>query len=207
MADREAIDGRPDIVVIKTGRELKRWYWRKAELMDFARLCRVKTSGAKFDLLERLAHYLDTGAATFPGDRIKKPNSGFDWHSEPLGDTTVLTDSYKNTQNVRRYFKATIGPQFKFNIAFMEWLKANHGKTLADACDAYRALQQVAAAPGFRTQIKEHNQFNQFTRDLLDANPHLTMADVRRIWARKIALPSETGRHRYCADDLKLLNE
>lgn len=193
-------DGRPEIASITSGAEIRRWYWSKAELVSHARVLGVRSTGGKFLILDRIAHVLDTGETAFPGDVAHRPKSKFDWHSEPLDDDTIITDSYKNTQNVRRYFKSRLGEGFKFNIAFMEWMRANTGKTLADACAAFPASQ---SKPG-ETQIKDHNQFNQYTRDFLAANPGLGMDDVRRVWARKIQTPSDTGRHRYDPEDLKL---
>lgn len=57
----------------------------------------------------------------------------FNWHADQLTDNTVITASYKNTQNVRRYFQSHFGPDFKMNRVFMAWLKDNVGKTLGDA--------------------------------------------------------------------------
>lgn len=203
MADKKA-DARPDISEIESGAELRRWYWRKSELIERARQLGLKTTSGKFVILDRIAHFLDTGDTRYPGDI--KPNvvSRFDWHKEPLSNETVITDSYKNTQNVRRFFKSEVGGDFKFNIAFMEWMRSNEGKTLGDACEQYRSLKAAQQTPGFRTTIKDHNQFNQYTRDFLDDNPDLGMDDVRRIWALKIQTPSETGRHVYDRSDLKL---
>ncbi len=193
-------DSRPDIAKISTGAELKRWYWRKDELVPHARALRLSTSGGKFEILERIAHFLDTGEVQSNTAGKPKPTSKFDWHSAELTDATVITDNYKNSQNARRYFKSRLGDGFKFNIAFMDWMRANIGKTLADACAAY---PEVTVAQG-QTKIRDHNQFNQYTRDFLSDNPDLGMEDVRRIWALKIALPSETGRHRYDPSDLEL---
>ncbi|MCR9138252.1 MAG: SAP domain-containing protein [Alphaproteobacteria bacterium] len=201
---QEDDDGRPEIGTINTGAELRRWYWRKDELTVHARNLGLKATSGKFELLDRIAHYLDSGDKIFPGDQTTRPRSSFDWHSEPLSKDTVITDSYRNTQNVRRFFKAAIGDGFKFNIAFMEWMRSNTGKTLEDACTAYRTFQDQAKTPGFQTTIKDHNQFNQYTRDFLADNPELGMDDVRRVWALKIQKPSDTGRHVYDPADLML---
>jgi len=189
---------RPDIASISTGAELKRWYWRKDELVPRAKALGVKTTGGKFLILDRIAHFLDTGVKVFPGDTKTQTISKFDWHSEPLNDETIITDSYKNSQNVRRYFKSRLGDGFKFNTLFMAWMRENAGKTLADACAAYPALKATKA------EIADHNQFNQYTHDFLADNPDLGMDDVRRVWAEKIKLPSQTGRHRYSPEDLSL---
>ena len=195
---------RPAIETLSSGRELRRWYWRKDELVAHARALGLSPSGAKFDILDRIAHFLDTGEALPPKPSRPRPKSSFDWHKDPLTRDTVITDSYRNTQNVRRFFKAECEPGFKFNIAFMEWMKSNKGKTLSDACDAYWTFKADAAKPGHQTKIRAHNQFNQYTRDFLADNPELGMDDVRRIWALKIQQPSDDGRHRYDRSDLNL---
>lgn len=195
-------ENRPPIETITSGAELRRWYWLKADLVAHARALGVVSSGQKFDILDRIAHFLDTGERTRP--TAPPPKSKFDWHAEPLHDATVITDSYKNTQNVRRYFKSRLGEGFKFNIEFMAWMKANMGRTLADACDEYRAMKVREAAPGFQSEIAHHNQFNQYTRDFLADNPDAGMDDVRRVWALKIKQPSDSGRHVYDPADLTL---
>lgn len=202
MADAPS-NGRPDISSFNNGDALKRWYWRKDELVAHARSLGVKTTGGKFLILDRIAHTLNTGERAFPGDIKPRTISGFDWHAAPLTNATVITDTYKNSQNVRRFFKARLGDRFSFNIAFMDWMKANVGATLGDACAIYPTLK---AAPG-ATQIRDHNQFNQYTRDFLKDNPDLGMDDVHRVWALKIQLPSDTGRHRYSPEDLSLTQE
>ncbi|MEO0636682.1 MAG: DUF6434 domain-containing protein [Pseudomonadota bacterium] len=195
---------RPAIESISTSAELRRWYWLKAELEARAKELNLSYAGVKFDILDRIAHFLDTGEKVKPRASGRATKSKFDWHSETLTPETIITDSYKNSQNVRRFFRSQMGDGFKFNIEFMAWMKANTGKTLGDACDEYRAMRQRESAPGFKSQIARDNQFNQYTRDFLDDNPELGMAEVRKYWALKRALPSETGRHVYERSDLDL---
>ncbi|RED11034.1 DUF6434 domain-containing protein [Pontivivens insulae] len=193
---------RPEIATITSGAELKRWYWLKEELVLHARALSLATAGGKFELLDRIAHFLDTGERLKAARR--KARSDFDWHGATLSDETVITDSYRNSQNVRRYFKSRCGDSFKFNTAFMAWMKDNAGKTLADAVIEYERLQVEARAPQFESRIADHNQFNQYTRDFLADNSHLGMPEVRKFWALKRALPSEDGRHVYEPSDLDL---
>lgn len=193
---------RPGIETIRTGADLRQWYWRKDELSVHARTIGLKQSGAKFTILDRIAHFLDTGERDLPTLAKPKPTSRFDWHSADLTPETVLTDSYRNTQNVRRFFKEHLGPHFAFSIPFMAWLSSNHGKTLAEACAYWQKLQVKQRKPGWQSEIKDHNQFNQYTRDFLADNPDLGMDDVRRVWARVIQRPSPTGRHIYDPKDL-----
>ncbi|MEZ8313021.1 MULTISPECIES: DUF6434 domain-containing protein [Vibrio] len=56
-----------------------------------------------------------------------------DWHKNQIDDSTVITDSYKTTQNVRRYFKSKLGEQFKFDRDFMQWMNNATGLTMGDA--------------------------------------------------------------------------
>lgn len=195
---------RPDLESITSSAELRRWYWTKAELLGECRRLALRTSGGKFQLLDRIAHFHDTGETVFPADKKPRITSKFDWHSAELTPETVITDSYKNSQNVRRFFKAHVGEHFKFSIASMAWMKANVGRNLADAVEAITAIEAEAAEPGFKSKIAHHNQFNQYTRDFLADHPEMGMADVRHFWALKRALPSEDGLHRYDPSDLNL---
>ena len=200
MAD----ETRPPIETITTGAELRRWYWMKDELVERAKTVDVRANGGKFTILDRLAHHLDTGETVWPGDRKVKVASKFDWANEDLKPETVITDSYKNGPNVRAFFQKHASPSFKFHSAFMRWMKENTGKTLADAVETWKRMEIERKSDGFQSDIADHNQFNQYTRDFLADNPDLGMGDVRRIWALKRALPSDDGRHRYERSDLKL---
>lgn len=195
---------RPDITQLTTSAELRRWYWLKDELVAEAKRLGLRTTGGKFTVLDRIAHFHDTGTMTWPGDAKTKASSKFDWHSAQLTPDTVITDSYKNSQNVRRFFKQHADPAFKFNIAFMAWMKENVGATLADAVTAYHHQKKAAASPRHQSKIADHNQFNQYTRDFLADNPEMGLKEVRYFWALKRQLPSQDGRHRYDPSDLSL---
>ncbi len=45
--------------------------------------------------------------------------AGFDWHADPITRETPVTDSYKSTQNVRRFMVAQCGAAFAFDRPFM----------------------------------------------------------------------------------------
>ena len=191
---------RPPILEIKTGAELKNWYWLKAEIVDHARALGVSPSGQKFDIIDRVAHFLDTGEKLRPKPArpaVARTSAAKDWHSMPLARTTLIDAGYRNTQNVRRFFKAEIGPRFSFNIEFMAWMKANPGKTLGDAVDEWLRIEAERKA-GKRAAIPHHNQFNAYVRDYFDANSDGTMDEVRQLWRRKRNLP---GHNRYEASD------
>ena len=44
-----------------------------------------------------------------------------------------ITQHYRNNQNMRRFFKAEVGPDFKFNRALMAWMR--------DTIAAYQRLK------------------------------------------------------------------
>lgn len=56
-----------------------------------------------------------------------------DWHKNHIDDSTLITDNYKTTQNVRRYFKSKFGDNFKFDRDFMLWMKTAAGLKMGDA--------------------------------------------------------------------------
>lgn len=60
-----------------------------------------------------------------------------DWHSAPISSETVIDAHYKNTQNVRRFFRAQIGDHFKFDRPFMAWMKSHTGSTMRDAVNEW----------------------------------------------------------------------
>jgi hypothetical protein len=66
----------------------------------------------------------------------------FNWHSGTITRDTIITPTYRNTQKVRRFFKAECGPDFKFNRDFMAWLKQNTGNTLGQAAQEWTRRKQ-----------------------------------------------------------------
>ena len=168
---------RPDIYDIKSGKELQRWYWLKAELVAHCQALEIPYTGSKLTITERLAHFLDTGKIAQP--KRWRAQSSFNWARAELQPDTMITDSYRNGPNVRRFFSEHIGPRFRFNIAFMQWMKTNVGKTLADAVDAWEAIEQEQKTAGFKSKIPASNQYNQYLRDFFAANPKRSMKEAR----------------------------
>jgi hypothetical protein len=62
----------------------------------------------------------------------------FNWHSDAISRATPIAETYRNTQNVRRFFKAQCGEAFKFDRPFMAWMKDGTAKTIGDAADEWR---------------------------------------------------------------------
>jgi hypothetical protein len=80
-------------------------------------------------------------AAPQPASRNAAPAAPFDWHSNPITPATIITPTYRSTQNVRRFFKSQCGEHFKFDASFMAWMKSAAGRTMADAVAESRRRQ------------------------------------------------------------------
>ncbi|MEM8775804.1 MAG: DUF6434 domain-containing protein [Pseudomonadota bacterium] len=61
----------------------------------------------------------------------------FDWHADEITRDTVVTQNYKSTQNVRRFLIQQCGENFKFDPAFMAWIKDSTPKTMGDVAEAW----------------------------------------------------------------------
>jgi len=196
---------RPQITNVKTGSELKRWYWLKKELVDFCKKTKINYSGSKFTILSRLANAIDhptrIAANSTAIKKIKKRKSNV-WSGTILTLDTVITDRYTNGANTRKFFMEKCGNKFHFSIPFMAYMKNNVGKTLRDAVGEWERIQIQLKDKNFESKIPEGNQYNQYIRDFFKDNPGLTLKDARHFWSLKRSLPSE--RHKYEQKDLAL---
>ncbi|MEG3177272.1 DUF6434 domain-containing protein [Sphingomonas sp. RB3P16] len=61
----------------------------------------------------------------------------FDWHGATIEPSTVVDHSYRNTQNVRRFFIDACGLSFTFDRDFMAYLKDGQAKTMGDAANEW----------------------------------------------------------------------
>ena len=197
---------RPPIETIATGAELKDWYWLKEEIVDHARHLGVSPSGGKFAVIDRVAHFLDTGERRKPSDdkgtkrRPAASTSGFDWVRGPITRRTIIDAGYRNNRNVRTFFEGEIGRKITFNIAFMDWMKANAGKTMGDAVEQWLRLDAARKA-GVKAAIPDHNQYNAYVRAFFADNPGRSMDEARHFWKLKRGRP---GHNRYEPSDLDL---
>ncbi|MFK7981190.1 MAG: DUF6434 domain-containing protein [Saprospiraceae bacterium] len=194
---------RPDLLDIKTEEELRQWYWLKAELVAYCKAIKISYVGNKAEITDRIARILTTGIVEIKKTNKKgKPNSN--WAKEILTLETIITDSYKNGTNTRNFFKKQLDEKFKFNIVFMDWMKANCGKTLKDAVEVWLALEARKKNKNFKSTIPTSNQYNQYMRDFFADNPDKTIKDARKYWLLKRSL---SGSNKYERADLKLSGE
>jgi len=190
---------RPAIAECPDGVTFRKWYYLKEELVEFARQNGLRTTGGKFEIADRIAYFLDHGKAPAEAPR-KRATSQFDWHSADLTPETIITDSYKNTQNVRRFMKSEIDG-FSFSIPLMDWMKSNVGQTLADAVIEAKRLK-AARRKGVKQPDQPHNQYNAYTRAYFAAVPGGTQQEVRTLWAARRKRP---GPYVFDLSDLDLI--
>jgi len=176
--------------------DFKTHYWLREELEAFCKLHGIKSSGGKIDITTRVEQYLRTGSVNSTIIPVKKPKSKFDWANEPLTPQTIITDNYKNSENVRAFFKKQIGEHFKFNTEFMNWMKANAGKNLSDAAEAWNQIRLKQKSPDYKPEIAPQFEYNKYIRDLLTDNPGLTIKEAIACWKekRKTTLPKIYSR-------------
>ena len=71
----------------------------------------------------------------------------FDWHRDAILRATPVTDTYRHTANVRRFLQAQCGAGFRFDRAFMQWIKDGAGKTMGDVADEWLRRHRGEQAP------------------------------------------------------------
>ncbi|MGE7956000.1 DUF6434 domain-containing protein [Pseudomonas sp. NPDC089530] len=65
-----------------------------------------------------------------------------DWHAGPITRTTPLDRDYRNTQKVRQFLLSECGTTFKFDRAFMTWIKSGHPVTMGDVADEWNRTRR-----------------------------------------------------------------
>ena len=181
--------------------DFNEFYWLKEELVAFCKIVGISTSGSKIELTSKIQEYLTTGTILSNIKSTKTTTSKFDWNKEPLSKSTVITDNYKNTENVRAFFISQIGANFSFNVKFMNWIKNNIGKTLNDAMDEWKNLKEIKKDKNYKTEIDPQFEYNRYMRAFLADNPNLSSKDAMRFWKIK---KTKRGTNDYERADLEL---
>jgi SAP domain-containing new25/Domain of unknown function (DUF6434) len=171
---------RPQLGPQLTGTELRRWYWLRSELADFARSIGVSAAGGKTELTDRLAAALDDQPlpAASPATPVGRQLTG------SLTDDTVIPPGQRSSQALRSYFEARVGPGFRFDAAMRSFIGDGAGRTLGEAVDhwhATRSAEPSAIAPQF--------ELNRFTRAWHLAHPGGSRTDLLAAWNAYRALP------------------
>ncbi|MEL7372181.1 MAG: DUF6434 domain-containing protein [Myxococcota bacterium] len=190
---------RPKMEALRTAEEFRRWYWLKTELVEYCRAQGLATAGNKPDLQARIETWLTDGTRQAPAARPKR--QGIDWRQATLTPATRIDGAYRNTQNMRAFMKHHASPRFAFSNEFMQWMRSNVGKTLADAVAFWTELDRKKREDGYREASLPQNQYAQFSRAIAEAAPGIKAINIRRIWKLKRTGP---GPHVYTPGDENL---
>lgn len=182
-------------------KDFNEFYWLKQELVDFCRTLGISTSGGKIEIADRIRHYLSTGTIPITESSKFKSISKFNWNKEALTKSTIITDNYKTTYNVRNFYLKEIGPHFALNVIFIKWLKENSGKTLGDAIIEWNKIYNLKKDKSYVSEIGPQFEYNRYMRAFLNDNPELSSKDAMKYWKLK---RSQRGISEYNKKDLKL---
>lgn len=177
------------------------FYWLKQELVDFCKRNGISTTGGKIEISERIRHFISTGNVVRIEPKKPKSKSKFDWNKMNLTLETVITDNYRNGENVRSFFVREIGSHFVFNTVFMKWIKDNVGKTLGEAIIEWNRIYNLKKEENYVSEIAPQFEYNRYMRAFLADNPELSSKDAIRHWKLK---RSQRGTNEYERTDLEM---
>ena len=195
---------RPELSKSLTAETFAEYYWLKAELVSFCRDAGINTSGGKIDISNRIIKFLETGSVQKKSrSKGNRSTSKFDWNNADLTTNSLITDNYKNTENVRAFFARQIGNHFKFNTTFMSWMKSNAGRTLGDAVNEWGRIHELKKSAKYKSEIAPQFEYNTYIREFHSANPGLSSKDAIKCWKIKRNRP---GHNKYEDADLDFLS-
>ncbi len=193
------MNDRPELNTKISIQNFKAFYWYKEELVDFCRTEDLDKRGGKIEIAKRIEKFLKTGEREPYQNKISK-TSRYDWNTEKLSTETEITDNYKNTENVRAFFKNHIGDKFRFNVKFMNWMKSAQGRTLGEAIEQWILITNEMRTEKSHKQIAPQFEYNTYIRDFMKDNPDKALQDAIRYWKIKKSKP---GDNKYSQTDLK----
>ena len=191
---------RPKISKNLTYKQFTDYYWMKSEMQELCRLFGLNATGSKQDIKMKIEKFYLRGEIP-EKKKKKKIESKFDWMNAKLTKSTVITDNYRSSQNVRNFFKSVVGEKFHFSVELLQYMRKSAGKTLEDAVSEYRKIEKRKKS-GKLTKISLSCEYNQYIRDFFADNPGKTFKQAVICWNMKKRLP---GYRKYSKSDLKFL--
>lgn len=190
------MDKRPILDTKLDSKTFRQYYYLKEELIDFCRKNDLQTTGGKLELIERIAHFLDTGKKTYKSHTTRKIAI-----VDEITLNTNIEENFVCSEKHRAFYKEQIGNSFSFNVTFQKWLKNNSGKTYQDSIVAY--YQILEDKKKNKTTIDKQFEYNTYIRDFFNDNKDKTLEQAIKCWKYKKSLK---GHNRYEKEDLKILN-
>lgn len=166
---------RPEMFKDLSAAEFARWYWLKAELIDFARLLGISGAGGKQLIAARICAALDGEPFVEP---VLAPPVRTTQLRAPLGAATVIPPGQRCSQVVRAWFIDQVGPGFHFDAAMRDYFADADGtQTMNDALEYWRASR---GAP--KQEISSQFEYNRFTRAWHRENPAGSREELLHAW-------------------------
>ncbi len=190
------MDARPELNDKLDADTFRSYYYLKQELIDFCRKNALPVSGGKRELTDRIACFLETGK--IPAFCAKRKTIA---RTDMISEDTIIEPDIVCSERHRAFFTQKIGRCFSFNVSFQKWLKANAGKTYADAIAAYDRIQ--AERKRGKMEIDGQFEYNAYIRDFFADNPEKRLQDAIACWQYKKSL---SGHNRYERSDLTALD-
>ncbi|WP_413452227.1 DUF6434 domain-containing protein [Georgenia phoenicis] len=173
---------RPLLTEVRSGAELRRWYWLRAELQELAAALGVSRGGGKAELVERLAAALDGEVVPAPAPRRAAARQ----LAAPVGPGTVIPPGQRCSQVLRHFFTEVVGAGFRFDEHMREFIANGEGRTLAEAVEHWHRTRGLPP-----NQIGEQFEYNRFTRAWFAAHPGGTREQCQEAWWAHRSLPAE----------------
>ena len=173
------------------------FYWLKEELIKFCKVNGLATSGGKVEITERIATYLKTGEVISPQQKVTRKTS-----MDSITMETRIESNFVCSERHRDFFRERIGSSFSFNVLFQKWLKANTGKTYAQAVTAYYEILEEKKRG--KTVIDKQFEYNTYIRDFFVDNKGKSLQQAIQCWNYKKSLK---GHNMYEKTDLGVLRE
>lgn len=171
---------RPDLESVRSGAELRRWYWLRSELTALARSRGLSTAGGKVDLTERLVASLDGSAP--PAPVVRRPVG--QQLAGPISLSTRLPPGQRSSQLLRELFLREIGPGFRFDGPMRGFVRDGAGRTLGEAVAHWHATR---GRP--RGEIAPQLELNRFLRRWHAEHPDGSRTEALDAWRHHRALP------------------
>ncbi|MFF5995023.1 DUF6434 domain-containing protein [Lysinibacillus sp. KU-BSD001] len=186
---------RPPLTKDLNAHEFRNYYWLKEELQSFCRENGMSASGAKLELTDRIAVFLQTGEIQQPLQ--KRKTLSIENIATNLSLDTVITENHRCSQAVRAFFKAEI-PNFHFSTYIQNYFKENVGKTYRDVVNAWYEELERQKDPAYKKVIAPQFEYNQFIQDYFadPKNSGKTRDDAITAWKEIKQLP---GSNKYIA--------
>jgi len=190
MGNRPTIDKNLNADIFRS------FYYLKEELIAFCRQEGLQATGGKVELIDRIAHYLDTGERLSKQKQVNKSSN-----IDVITEDALIEDNFVCSEKHRAFFIQSIGKGFSFNVTFQKWLKSNTGNTYKEAIEAYYMI--LTDKKKGKSTIGKQFEYNIYIRDFFEDNKGRSLDDAIKCWKYKKGIQ---GHNRYEKSDLIALD-